>query len=467
MHASLSASLRAVGPRLASRAVTTFASLGERDFRWYAAGNVAFFMAMQMQFVLRGYLAYDLTQSAWALGIIGAAISLPMLIVAPIGGVVADRVNKKHLLVVTQLAAALASVVVSVLIFGEWLVYWHLLAVSLFTGVMFSFNMPARSAIAPLLVPQHKLMNAISLQMGGMNFTRIIAPALAGLLIAPMGAGGVYLLTTVLFMIAVCSEFQLPRHGLTGSVQRASGLHAFRDGLRYVRTERIVGLLVLTNLLMPLFSFPVHQLLPVFAVDVFGVGAPGLGILTAMTGLGGIVGALVAANLDHHPAKGRIMFGAGIGMSVSLGLFALAPTFPLAMGCLALAGVGQMLFTTANNTVIQARVPEDLRGRVNSLVLMSVGVMPLGVLPLTAIADVAGAQVTVAGSSTVLLLVVVMLFALVKPLRDLRMAPLVHAELSRVQAAGLVAAGKLTREEADRRSGAGPQAAPDAGATRS
>jgi hypothetical protein len=138
--------------------------------------------------------------------------------------------------------------------------------------------------------------------------------------------------------------------------------------------------------------------------------------------------------------------------------------FWLALGCIAVAGIGQMLFTTTNNTVIQATVPEDLRGRVNSLLLMSVGVMPLGVLPLTAIAEVAGAPATVATSSVILLVVVLGLFAMVKPLRDLGMAPLPHVELSRAQAARLVAAGKMTRTEADRRSGVRQVDAPDAGA---
>jgi MFS family permease len=431
-----------------------FSSLAERDFRWYFAGNLAFFMAMQMQFVLRGFLAFDLTQSAWALGVIGAAISLPMLIVAPIGGVVADRVNKKSLLIVTQVSAAAASIVLSALILAGGLEYWHLVVVSLFTGAMFSFNMPARSAIVPLLVPQHKLMNAISLQMGGMNLTRIIAPAAAGLLIAPLGAGWVYLITTVLFSIAVLSEIQLPKHGLTAAPQQGNSIQAFIDGLRYIiRGDPLIGVLVLINLLMPLFSFPVQQMLPIFAEDVFDMGAPGLGLLAAMTGLGGLTGAMLSANLDHHPAKGRIMLNAGIVMSAFLGFFALAPWFALALGCIAVAGFGQMLFTATNNTVIQATVPEDLRGRVNSLLLMSVGAMPLGVLPLTAIAEVAGAPHTIAGSSALLLVIVLGLFVAIKPLRDLRMDPLAYAELSRAQAAGLVAAGKITREEADRRSG--------------
>ena len=431
----------------------TFASLSETDFRWYFAGNLAFFMAMQMQFVLRGYLAFDLTRSAVALGIVGVAITLPMLIVAPIGGVVADRVNKRTLLIATQLVAALASLVPAALIISGWIQFWHILAISLVTGMVFSFNMPARSALVPLLVPRHKLMNAVSLQMGGMNFTRIVAPAVAGVLIAPIGVGGAYLITAMLFALAVLSEIQLPSHGLTAAPREANVFQDLASGFRFIAGHHVVGLLVLTNLLLPLFAFPVQQMLPIFAETVFATGAPGLGLLAAMTGVGGLAGAILSANMDRQPAKGRLMLFGGITMGAFLAAFALAPLFGAALFFLMAAGVGQMLFMTTNNTVIQASVPEEMRGRVNSLMLMSVGVMPLGVLPLTALADAVGASATIAGSSIMLLVIVLLLFAALKPLRDLRMDPLAHADLSRSRAAELVAEGKLTQEDADRLSG--------------
>ncbi len=444
----------------------TFASLVEADFRWYFVGNLAFFMAMQMQFVLRGYLAFELTHSAAALGLVGVAITLPMLVVAPIGGVVADRVNKKTLLITTQLVAAVASLVPAVLIIGSWIQFWHILAVCLVTGIVFSFNMPARSALVPLLVPRHKLMNAISLQMGGMNFTRIIAPAVAGMLIAPIGVGGAYFITAALFALAVLSEIRLPKHGLKALPREGNVLEDFLTGLRYIARDQVIGLLILTNLLIPFFGFPVQQMLPIFAQDVFATGAPGLGLLAAMTGVGGLAGAIVSANMDRQPAKGRLMLVGGITMGTFLTLFALTPVFGLALFFIMAGGVGQMLFTTTNNTVIQASVHEEMRGRVNSLMLMSFGVMPLGVLPLTAIADVVGAPVSIAGSSIMLLVIVLLLFASVKPLRDLRMDALPRTDLSRSRAAALVAEGKLTQEDADRLSGVDPRGPAPAVASR-
>ncbi|HLF79501.1 MAG TPA: MFS transporter [Dehalococcoidia bacterium] len=445
---------------------TTLASLAEQEFRWYFAGTLAFFMAMQMQFVLRGYLAYELTDSASALGLVAISITLPMLLVAPVAGVIADRVNKKTLLIVSQTLAAVASFAVTALIVGDWIRFWHLLVISVVTGVVFSFNMPTRAAITPLLVPQHKLMNAISLQAGGQNLTRIFAPALGGLLIAPLGAGWVYGLTGLFFIMAVFSELRLPKHGLSTPSRGTNFLQEFREGLSYVTRDRLLGMLVVSGMLLPLFGFPVQQMLPIFAEDVFHQGPTGLGFLAAMSGLGGLAGAMVSANMDGQPAKGKLMFAGGICMAVFTIAFALAPFFGLAMIFLALSNIGQMLFQTTNNTVIQAQAPPELRGRVNSLMLMSFGLMPLGVLPITALADEVGAPTAVASSSTVLLLTLLLLFALLGAFRNLRMDALARTELSPVQAAALVAEGKLSQEEADRLANTGRRDPTRAGAAR-
>ena len=429
---------------------STFASLGEPEFRWYFAGTLGFFMAMQMQFVLRGYLAFQLTDSATALGLMAVSITLPMLLVAPIAGVVADRVNKKTLLMLTQAFAATASFVVTALILADLLRFWHLIVVSIVTGVVFSFNMPTRAAIVPLLVPQQKLMNAVSLQAGGQNLTRIVAPAMGGVLIAPLGAGWVYGLTGLFFIVAVLSELRLPAHGLTSAAKGTKFFKEFSDGLHYVTHDRLLGMLVLMSMLVPFFSFPAQQLLPIFAEDVFEQGASGLGFLAAMSGLGGFAGAMVSANMDRQPAKGRLMFLGGMLMAVFLCLFALVPYLGLAMLLLAAANVGQMLCQNTNNAVIQAKSPPELRGRINSLMLMSFGLMPLGVLPVTALADEVGVQHAVALSSGALIVILLALYGLVRPLRQLRLGALAATELSAVQAATLVAEGKISAEEADR-----------------
>ncbi len=433
-------------------------SLQEPDYAWFLSGNMAFFMAMQMQFVLRGYLAFQLTNSAQALGLISIMIALPMLVASPFGGAIADRVNKRTLLIVTQTGAALASLLVAVVIIAGWIQFWHLLVVSVVTGVVFSFNMPARQALVPQLVPRHKLMNAISLQMGGMTFTQIVSPALAGLLIAPLGVGWVYMITAMLFMMATASEFHLPKHGMTALARPAPILRDILDGFRYVWHHRLIRLLVFVSLLVPLLAFPVQQLLPVFARDVFGRGPGALGLLAAMTGLGGLIGAGISANMDRRPHKGRLLLLGGLITGVSLFGFAVAPSFALALPCLAAAGVGQMLFQATNNTVIQATIAPEVRARVMSVMLMTFGLMPVGVVPISAAADAVGPSRAVAFAAALFLAALVALFACSRQLRTLRLDALSHADLSPVRAAELVAEGKLTQEEADRLSGNDGQA---------
>ncbi len=437
---------------------TTFASLREPEYAWYFAGNIAFFMGMQMQIILRGYLAYDISGRAVVLALVSMAMAFPMLIVAPFGGLVADRLNKRNLLIVTQSVAAAASLLIAALILADAIEIWHLVGVSLVTGVVFSFNMPARQALVPNLVPQHKLMNAISLQMGGMNLTRIIAPTGGALLIAPLGIGWVYTLTTAMFVLAVLSEFRLPKHGMTSNGERKGVREDLGAGFRYIFEDKTLRLLMVVALLMPLFAFPVQQLFPIFARDVFGDGgdrdaAVYLGWLAAASGLGGLFGAMISANLDTVAAKGRVMLVGGIAMGGFLLAFSAAPFLLMALVFIAAMGVGQMVVMATNNATIQAGLPAEIRGRVMSILMMSFGMMPLGVLPIAIAADGIGPRWALGGSAVVMLLVLALMWAASPRLRKLRIDPMKQSQMSPVQAAQLVAAGKITQEEADRLSG--------------
>ena len=444
----------------------TLSSLQEREFAWYFAGNTAFFMAMQMQFVLRAQLAYDLSDvgsKATGLGLVTLGAAIPMIFVAPVGGLIADRVNKRTLLIVTQTAAAIISLVTTILILTDLMDYWYLFVLAFSAGTIFSLNMPARQALVPQLVPQHKLMNAISLQMSGMNLTRIIAPALAGILIAPLGVigvgesgglGWVYLLTFVLFVVAVASEFRLPVHGMQAESEEESFIDGLRSGFRYAVSTPVILMLLVAGMLMPFFAFPVQVMLPLFAEEVFArPGGMGFGLLMGAGGVGGLIGTIVSANFDGVPNKGHIMFVGAVIMAGFLAAFGAIGIFGLALVFIAASNIGQMLFMSSNNTAVQTIAPEELRGRVMSIMMMSFGVMPIGVLPITYAADRFGAQETVVVVSLVLLVLLAIVFVAVPAFRNLRIDVLAKAELSPVQAATLVAEGKLSRAEADRLTG--------------
>ncbi len=428
---------------------TTFASLSERDFAWFFAGNLSFFIATQMQFVIRGYLTFELTDSAAAIGWVTAASALPMLLGSPLGGVVADRMNKKRLLRVTQAAATATAATVGVLVLTDLIEFWHLLIAAVASGVMFAFNMPARQAIVPQLVPRHKMMNAISLQMGGQNLTRVVAPAMAGGLVAPLGVGWVYVLVAIFFSTPLISEWRIPDHGMTTVRRKPARAHEdFAEALRYIRRDGLIVRLIVLGLVFPLFAIPVYQILPVFADEVFNAGAAGLGLLAASTGLGGVGGALIVAAMSRYEHKGRLMLLSGVWLGLLYIAFAGLDVLAPAALVLALGSVGGVVMQTTNNSVIQATVSEEVRGRVMAIVMMSFGLMPLGVIPLAYATDAFGAQTALAGSAIIMLALLLGLFLLSPSLRNLRVATGAKAQLSPARAAQLVAEGKISEQRA-------------------
>ncbi|MDA0269739.1 MAG: MFS transporter [Chloroflexi bacterium] len=440
----------------------TFESLRVRDYAWFSGGNAAFFLAMQMNFTLRGYLAYELTGAASALGILALSLAVPMLFAGPFGGVIADRVNKRTLLIWSQTFVGLNNAVMAALILTGRIEFWHLAAAAMSMGLFFSVVMPARQAIVPQLVPQHLMMNAISLQMSGQNVTRIIGPAVAGLLIAPMGVGNVYLVTVALFVISVISLLPLPKHGMV-AVSRDAGTRMMSElgaGFTFVWRTPLFRMLIIIALVMPLFAFPVNQILPVFAEDVFKRGPVALGYLMSVSGIGGLVGALIAAGISDYPHKGWLQIGGAVAMLLCMIAFAIIPAFLPALVLLALGNVGAMIFQVTNNAVIQAQVPDEYRGRVMAVLMMSFGTMPLGVLPLTFAVDAWGAPTAVVVAQLIGLAVVLLTTLLSPSIRNLRLGTLAHAEMSPAQAAQLVAEGKISREEGARLSGRGPGVAP-------
>jgi MFS family permease len=374
----------------------TFASLSIPQYALYFSGMVAFFFGMNMMIVLRGYLVYDITNSELALAMIMLSVALPMLVMAPIGGVIADRVDKRALMIWAQIAVTVLNLVNTVLIIAGVIEFWHLLVLSTLSGMAFSFNMPARQAAVPTLVPRELLMNGMSLATSAMNATRILAPAVGGLLIAPIGVGGGFAVLTGMYALAVVFSFGLPKMPAEKRDAKVTFFSDFRGGFSFIRGNRLVlGLLLLGTVPM-IFSMPYQTLLPVFAEDVWHVGSTGLGVLQAMSGVGGLIGGLLVANMDRYPFKGRVMLGSAMATGVFLAAFALSPMFGVALPMLVLVGLTSMVFMTVNNTVITSVIPDNVRGRVMSVMMMSFGLMPFGAVPASIAAAYIGTPAVVA-----------------------------------------------------------------------
>ena len=378
-------------------------SLQHSQFRWLYASNMAFMFAMMGQFLVRSVLAFDLTGSEFALGIVNVAVAIPMLIISPIGGALADRLDRRKLIIGVQLAVVADEFATFFLIVTGLLEFWHLVALTSVLGGLFPFMMPARQAIVVNVVGKRGLGNAMALQMGGMNGARVIGPVTAGFLVSLTGIESTYAVALVLYGIGIGAmipvrpsfpDIDNERHGM------------FRDivgGFKYVRDHRPVRVLLLLGLVPTLLAMPFQALLIVFAEEVWDVGTSGFGLLQMAAGLGGLLGSVYVAWIGESHARLRRMMGSLMAFGSTLFLFSISPWFLLALPLVLFADIWVSVFMTLNNTAIQILIPDWVRGRVMSLLMMSFGLTPLGTLPMAAFAEAFGAPAAVALASALMI----------------------------------------------------------------
>jgi MFS family permease len=368
-------------------------------YRWLFTSNVAFFLAMQSQALVRGFLAYQLTDSEFALGGVSFAVAAPMLLVSPIGGVLADRVDRRRVIMAAQGLVLFSESIVLALYVTERLVFWHLLAAGLVVGCVIPLVMPARQAIVANLVGRERLASAIALNMTGMNTARVIGPALGGMLILGDDVRVAYAAGIATYAAALLCMLKIdPARPPDGARDRSlwSNLVA---GFGYLAGNRLVVMLLLFGLLPMFLAMPFQQLLPVFAQKVWSVGSNGLGLLSAVVGLGGVVGSLWVAWRGEAVWRLRLQLGSLLGFCALLAAFCWVPRFWPALALLFLANVFASVFGTLNSTAIQLLIPDSMRGRVSSFLMMSFSLPLLGVLPVSYAARELGVQLAVSGAA--------------------------------------------------------------------
>ena len=280
----------------------TFSSLSNREFRILWFGMLFLMGAMQMQMIARGYLTYELTGSPALLGVVSAGFALPMLLLSLFGGAFADRLERKRIIQLGQVGAALIALFVGVSVSTDTVTWYHLLAASMLQGAVFSFLMPARQAIIPQLVGQERLGNAMALNAMGMSATTLVAPAVAGVLYGdiygyvPIGPDGVYYIITAMCVMATLLTGRLPK--LTGGGTGRSGvLSDIRAGLSYIRRSPLVMALLVIGLTSTVLAMPFRFLMPIFIVDIYGLGPESMGLMVSIMGLGSLGGSLFIAAL--------------------------------------------------------------------------------------------------------------------------------------------------------------------------
>ena len=241
----------------------TFSSLRSTDFMYLWLGMLAMMSGMHMQMVARGYLVYEITNSASILGLVAAASSVPILVLSLIGGEIADRMNKKKVMQISQLLNSLTAILVSVAIFTDKVEWYHLLAASVFQGATWAFLMPARQALIPSLVGQSQLSNAIALNAAGMSATTLIAPAIAGILYSILGAGFVYAVIGGLTVVASILTSLIKVEETQNKTANKAMTSNISEGISYVMQNRLVLVLIIIGLATSLLAMPVRFLMPV------------------------------------------------------------------------------------------------------------------------------------------------------------------------------------------------------------
>jgi len=373
-------------------------SLENREFRWLFIGNMTFFLAMGGQGLVRAWIAFELTGSELALGIVSFAVAVPMLVIAPFGGVMSDRFERRNLIALGQGFVLLSELVVLSLLWADLLRFWHLVTAAVLMGCVFPFIMPARQALVANIVGRRGLPNAMALGMAGMNVTRVLGPATAGFLLGPLGAKGTYVVGVVLYAAALAATLFVNRHPVERKVTASVWMNIL-EGARYVGQNRLVLVLIFFGLVPMFLAMPFQTLMVVFAEDVWHVGPQGLGLLSAFAGIGGVAGSLyVAWQADSHRRVRRMMISM-VGFGLFLLLFSVTPYFSAALGFVFLANACGSVYGTLNNTAIQMIIPDEVRGRVSSFLMMSFSLPLLGTLPMSAVAQGYGAPTAVGFAS--------------------------------------------------------------------
>ena len=386
--------------RFRRRALGVFPAIQNPGYRTLLQGSVGTSIAFWMQMTIEGWLIYELTRSPFFLSLAAICRSVPMLLLSPFAGVLADRIDRKRMLVVTQGFTMTLALVMATLVISGLIQPWHLLVTASMSGIAIAASVPSRYGLTALVVPKAHLANAVALHATTVSGSRILGPQIAGVLIAGVGAGASYLIQAATFAWALFNFRRIRTPQVSRPRSSESFLQNLQSGVRLaVRDPRLRGV-YLVGVLYAVFIYPYTQFLPVVASDVLKIGAAGLGLLMAANGIGGVVGAFIAAATSGFRRRGLMLLASGLTTSTGVLLFSLSNAVWLSFACLMLAGLGGGLIMATSSAITQLIVPDEFRGRMSSVQLVIWGLMPVGTLPLAAIATAAGAPaaLTVSGA---------------------------------------------------------------------
>jgi MFS family permease len=395
----------------------TFIALRHRNFRLFWFGQMISLIGTWMQTIGQAWLVLSLTHSAWMLGIVGALQFLPVMFLSLFGGVLADRLPKRKVLLFTQASAMIQATILWALVATGHVQIWHVLVLASLLGLTNSIDMPTRQAFVVEMVGHEDLTNAIALNSSLFNMARVLGPGLGGLIIAWLGVAPLFLMNAASFIAVIIGLALIDMkslHGISyrknklGDMPKQSTWQSMGEGLTYVKRTPALFLVIAVIGVVSLFGINFNVILPLFATDVLHSGPAGFGFLSAAFGLGSLFSALWIAWGNNKPSIRFMLLGALAFGALEI-LFALSPIYPLSLLLIASVGFAQIALSAVANTTIQTIAPNHLRGRVMSVYMMVfAGSVPLGNLFAGGLAHLYGAPVSLlVGASLALIAAIV------------------------------------------------------------
>ena len=358
-------------PEVAGRG--RWGALAFRDFRLFWAHGFLQGIARNMRDLLTFYLVFDISGSALQLGITGVFQGVPILFFGLVGGALADSANRKTLLVYTQLASFVSIVLIAFLVFADLVQVWHLWLLTSWSAAMNALGRPAQRAYLPRTVPRGHIMNAITWFGALSQGTLFVGPALAGLLIAPLGVGGAYMINAVILLLAVVATVAIRASGAQVGAPRKASLGAIWEGALFLRSRQVLLSTYLLDFGVMSVGF-FRPLLPILALEVYGVGEVGLGLLASAPAAGSIMGSVVLLALGDPRRKGVIIVSSYAAYALGLVALGLSPWFWLALVALTFLGLMDVVSFTVRQALIQLASPDEFRGRAGSFSTILAGI---------------------------------------------------------------------------------------------
>ncbi|MBI2856547.1 MAG: MFS transporter [Chloroflexi bacterium] len=369
-------------------------ALSYPQFRMFWAASLVSIISFFMTNIARGWLILDMTDSPFMVTAINGVGMLPMLVFSAFGGVIADRMSRKLILITADAFNSVILGALALLVMTDLIEIWHLFLLTILHGFSFALAMPARAATVGNILSHRDLPSGVALFTTIFSGSALLGPALAGYLINAFGMGLPYAVSCVLLAPAVTlmSTLRLSRPVDTaGNGAPISVLQSIAQGVAYVRQSPILTGLLLLGLAATVFAMPFQVMLPVFARDILDVGADGLGMMGGVAGAGAIVGSLTVAAFSSQSQLRHLMLAGGVGLGATIVFFAFSTVYLLSLLLLLLIGFLTQIFMTSNFTLVQVSAPDYIRGRVLSLRMIAMGVGPLGMFALGATSEAIGA----------------------------------------------------------------------------